>query len=1043
MSTIISSLSTTTTTFNNIALNFNCKKDDIKIDFDITASYSDDDDVWCTDDFEIPTFTIVHDNSKDIPLKIELIPSKDVDIIDEPKVVVDSDLRTATTTATVTTATTAAIASNNAINESTAFTILGFPFQNSITEKPLFSNAMSYMSAKGIERLSNLQQDMLASLLNKESFQVTSHCGSGKTSLLLFAYVACLCDDSTLIFVYDHGERHKSLRTQVISTIDELSGSALKVLDLGEGDARKLTHGSNPLSLREYIQSNGIRVILTPCSQIANVVDSVDGNLLLTFDECQSIFSPSEAGTRHLNILREHVAGSLSKCRERAQVICMSAVGDMTESSAVVSDFMKLHFGQDLPIINAQQLSEGQGEGDQCSTRARSRQECDSVSNSMHETYIVHLSDHEAIWEQTIGIALTFLMDGRNLIVCKPQQVETFLKCITSEYPAVTVTSNRQYWEDPRYKVIIVREDELVELEGLNIDGLSCVFLTTIAKERAIHRSFQAIGRVGRLGQTATRAFVFMDKSNSKNSERESGGQRILQENLMLVSQAKEVHVTSKTPLSAFNCRPFDHSISGLSETDKQALISKAQALNAIANKICVCPLTISVGPNSSYCSFKYCKYVHPSDVFQFEDRWYVDGSKYTSISSNKNALQIAICKCAIDANGDLKYSKRCPNHYKEALRCRIANIPAPGANLNNRSNRSSSQIGLSNLKSIGLAANVRGIASQPQEQSQLINVVATAVPAKHITEASIASLPESLNNNDKANRSLAASHCSVSRVTSAAWTRPVLDSSHPLHTKSAAISSQTHTTEFPEQVINRSDTNRESIGVDADADKETAVGWSVVKSSKSNRKPTTATDRALKPAATINNIISSLDDFPMLSATTSKTPQRPIIVVPPSTNNSSEVEIISRSCVETSLEAATAASYCTPVTRPGETDSRICKSCCFRLACHGKSSRFIHRGDSRFTNDEVLQYMKSFGERNVCRMAFFDVSRCAKGEACPYAHPNSPFMTDEVTESFRASYIIANTNENRLIPKCGLRKDHNHRYCRFVHLSDKRLLSR
>ena len=51
----------------------------------------------------------------------------------------------------------------------TTHTILGFPFSNEVIENPFFDAAMACMASKGIDRLTNLQQDMLRALLDHQS----------------------------------------------------------------------------------------------------------------------------------------------------------------------------------------------------------------------------------------------------------------------------------------------------------------------------------------------------------------------------------------------------------------------------------------------------------------------------------------------------------------------------------------------------------------------------------------------------------------------------------------------------------------------------------------------------------------------------------------------------------------------------------------------------------------------------------------------------------------------------------------------------------
>jgi hypothetical protein len=80
----------------------------------------------------------------------------------------------------------------------------------------------------------NMQLEMLDRMLHGDSFQVGSYCGSGKTLLVLWGFVACLSNNPKTVMVYSYKSigQKSDLRNQVISDVTTMSNGLVKSIDV-------------------------------------------------------------------------------------------------------------------------------------------------------------------------------------------------------------------------------------------------------------------------------------------------------------------------------------------------------------------------------------------------------------------------------------------------------------------------------------------------------------------------------------------------------------------------------------------------------------------------------------------------------------------------------------------------------------------------------------------------------------------------------------------------------------------------------------------
>ena len=519
----------------------------------------------------------------------------------------------------------------------------GFNFGSypSVYDQPYFESFVNHVDSLGISKFSNSQKNLITRMLQGQSFQVTSACGSGKSFALIGTFVGCMAKDATLVWVYDRKGNHILLRHQMAELISSMSGGQLtvengSVVDFGSVD-----------DLRVFEQGGVAfpRIALTPCAKLADVLGCLEGHVVVAFDECQTIFNEAEEfelAEEEECMMHTVLAAFQDFTRRRRrpsfQVICISAVGDLVEKkilgkkktlsekaqvakgkgfrsvSTVVSEFfggfgiVKKIDGESMPVINV-----------------------NDDHREWLETFVVHLLDHEAIYEQSLHIAMKLLSPGRNIFVVRDGgQLKFFLDFIRKR--GLTVTSNWDKWSDPNYRIILVRDTEVCMLQGQNIHDLTGVYVFTLPPEKDLHLSFQAIGRVGRLSQigTYTRALVFMDKSNSRQQERERAAQAILDRYLKEEYHARVVKLQTHRDHKELDLTGF-----GFSVVDFPIVPVVEETGPDLGNRLYLCPNPFSrnllMNGEVPRCR---CPREHPCDPSLIKwigspPRAYLDESKY------------------------------------------------------------------------------------------------------------------------------------------------------------------------------------------------------------------------------------------------------------------------------------------------------------------------------------------------------------------------------------------------------------------------------
>ena len=149
------------------------------------------------------------------------------------------------------------------------------------------------------------------------------------------------------------------------------------------------------------------------------------------------------------------------------------------------------------------------------------------------------------IYETMLGITFNWLVDGRLLFVIRRAQLGAMTQLLdeklsedlknekTGETLGVrmceyyTYTADKKLWNvqdsdgRPCFNIVIVCDDELDNLQGINFVGVRAVYLFTLGDMWNMPKKLQALGRAGRLGQGVTYQFVMFDKASNKNAEKE------------------------------------------------------------------------------------------------------------------------------------------------------------------------------------------------------------------------------------------------------------------------------------------------------------------------------------------------------------------------------------------------------------------------------------------------------------------------------------------------------------------------------------------
>lgn len=231
-------------------------------------------------------------------------------------------------------------------------------------------------------------------------------------------------------------------------------------------------------------------------------------------------------GLRHLNERNALVSH---------QCIFLSAGGEFTTgstmapSSRVIESLMRLWF--DTPVVKL--ISQGANADSYRFTKIFRlfREGAEQIGGVSPEGYPL-------VYEAMIKIAFNWLVDGRLLFILRRSQLEAFcdllderIKLFGSYY---SYTSDRDYWnatdenKRPLFNIILVIEDKLHELEGINIHGIKAVYLFSVGKVTDLLEKLQGIGRVGRIGQGYTYTFVMVDCATKRNAKIESYSEGIM-----------------------------------------------------------------------------------------------------------------------------------------------------------------------------------------------------------------------------------------------------------------------------------------------------------------------------------------------------------------------------------------------------------------------------------------------------------------------------------------------------------------------------------
>lgn len=153
------------------------------------------------------------------------------------------------------------------------------------------------------------------------------------------------------------------------------------------------------------------------------------------------------------------------------------------------------------------------------------------------------------VYEAMLNIAFNWMVKGRLLFIVRRQQVEAFSELL-DEFIAkagyyYTYTSDKQYWNSkdssgrPLFNILLVREDELQDLEGVNIDGIKAVYLFSVGRVHDLLQKMQGVGRVGRLGQGRTYTFIMVDCATRGNAIKEGITEDVMMQALSTNSACK------------------------------------------------------------------------------------------------------------------------------------------------------------------------------------------------------------------------------------------------------------------------------------------------------------------------------------------------------------------------------------------------------------------------------------------------------------------------------------------------------------------------
>jgi hypothetical protein len=436
---------------------------------------------------------------------------------------------------------------------------LGYDFDDSMFENPFFEDGIRAFMALGIDEFNQTQKDILEMISKNVHFQVSGngHCGCGKTTGTIFGILSHMKKDDKLICIKKFLKGGKGLSNEMIQHVKKFTNNKADIVD---ADDMKVVKD-------DLINAD---IIFTSCLNIKSLVKvmienslKIKNKIYILFDEAADIFNEleekklEEYENTDKNMLEPFIRSclyslyQLNQEKINFQIIFLSAVSDIP-SNQIKAPFKVIedscHKWTKLKIHKV----ESTGVNSIRYTRVFKITR-DGAFNIGGSTMV---RDREVplIYETMITIALNWLIDGRLLFILRRSQVSEFTLLLDKyiiEYGSYfTYTSDSKYWNDIRYNIIIVREDELKELQGRNIVNIKSVYLFTIGSERNIADKLQAMGRTGRLGQGVSWLFLFLDCCGTRNQTKELESQDIVIDSLRKNNSVQVITVKDESILN-------------------------------------------------------------------------------------------------------------------------------------------------------------------------------------------------------------------------------------------------------------------------------------------------------------------------------------------------------------------------------------------------------------------------------------------------------------------------------------------------------------
>jgi hypothetical protein len=495
---------------------------------------------------------------------------------------------------------------------------LGYNFNDNIINNPFFDDCLRAFIMQGIEELNETQKQILKMLEKNLHFQVTGngHCGSGKTTGTIFGILSNMGKNDKLICIKKFLKGGKGLNDEIILHINNLTDNKAVIVDADNMKTEK----------KDLMNAN---IILTSCLNVKSlfnlfIEEKYDNKIYILFDEAANIFNEQENDRleeyeKNEDINREPFMRTclygiymLKQNKINFITIFLSAVGDIPLNQIKSpSDIIEQSFNKWNNIKIEKITSNGINSIRHTRVFKVTKEGAFSIGGST--TY----RDREVplIYETMITIALNWLINGRLLFIMRRSQVDEFSKLLNNYIKSYGTyfmyTSDSNYWNDLQYNIIIVREDELKELEGRNISNIKAVYLFTIGNERNIPDKLQAMGRTGRLGQGVTWLFLFLDCCGTRNQTREQEAHNIIISSLnQNNSNPVKVIVVNDDSVLNSTCNDIPKlSINSkhYSKDELQIIMNKVND----ANKYQVCKFL----SNRYECMYKgrHCTWYHPN----------------------------------------------------------------------------------------------------------------------------------------------------------------------------------------------------------------------------------------------------------------------------------------------------------------------------------------------------------------------------------------------------------------------------------------------